>query len=97
MQTQGALRQFVTLVESFLRGDIDVGKFERAYLDGFSAQRDPLPEAQFLILDRLFAEVDAYTPDPDLRDRWHIDEDELRRQCRIALERLAQLPGNSPE
>lgn len=48
-------------------------------------------EEEFDILDGLFGHVDAFCCDPDLRGENDIDEDQLKTEARMALERLCRL------
>jgi hypothetical protein len=51
------------------------------------------PEAEFLVLDRLFGDVDAFCSDPTIRGPDDLDEDELRNKCREAFIALQTLPS----
>ncbi len=85
------LRQYIELIESFIQNKIEAIDFERRYLDLFKADTTEWSEAEFAILDELFAAVDAFCADPTLRDAEDLDEEQLRRKCRAALEKLRAL------
>jgi hypothetical protein len=83
------------LIEEFLSGMMDSSRFEKRYLEAF--KRDPtfFPEEIFETLDALFAEVDAFCPDPEIRGPNGLDEIQLRAKCLQALQRLRQLGYSS--
>jgi hypothetical protein len=85
------LRPYVELLESFLQDRVDANAFERAYLDLFTEDETDWPENEFLVLDELFADVDAFCDDPDLRDPGDLDETQLRERVRVALDKLTVL------
>lgn len=65
-----------------------VKKCESRDLAMFKSNSKPLSEPEYLALDRLFSDVDAFCFDPELRDEDSIDEPELRVQCKKALQKL---------
>ena len=88
---------FDALIESFLNKEISVEKFERAYLDKYLEDEDPISEELFYILDRFFVDVDAYTdlpfePGDDPED--HINEDQLRDSAAKTLQKLKELEAS---
>jgi hypothetical protein len=85
------LRPYLRLIEDFLSGAIPAAAFERGYLDTSKVDLHRRPQAVFLVLDRLFADVDAYCADPALRGADDLDEDGLRRAAVDALARLRAL------
>jgi hypothetical protein len=56
-------------------------------------EEDPTirPEPEYQILDGLFADVDAFCADPDLRSIEDLDEEQLRACARTARGRLRAL------
>lgn len=76
------------LIEGFVAGAIDPGGFHDAFLTLWRQGRDQgLPAA----IEDLFYVVEAFTPDPDLRDAsalWEADEAELLAAARKALAAL---------
>ena len=80
--------RYKTLIEKFLSGSIDANTFEYSYLDMFKKERVILPEPVFEILDRLFADVDAFCSDPALRTDSDLNEQQLREMCLNALHKL---------
>jgi hypothetical protein len=85
------LAPFVALIRDFLAGRIDADRFERCYLDLSGQDLHHRPRAVFLVLDTLFADVDAYCPDPALRQPDDLDADGLREAAARAMARLEAL------
>ena len=83
-----ALQIYVKLIKRFLDREISVAEFERTYLDTFKQDTTRRSNDEFMILDELFAAVDAFCADPKLCDERDIDEDQLRHQCQLALQAL---------
>ncbi len=87
-----AARPYTEMIRAFLDGRMSPREFSAAYFARFQDETDPFTEPEFQTLDRLFADLDAYCDDPDLRDEGDIDEDELRECSRRALDKLSALP-----
>jgi len=83
------IESYMELIRSFLAYDLTACEFEQQYLELFKTDNERRVESVYNILDKLFADVDAFCADPELRDEDDIDEDELRRKCKDALEKLA--------
>jgi len=81
---------YVDLIRLFLARVLSASEFEQQYLALFKGDSEPKAEPLFLILDRLFADVDAFCEQPWLRDEDDIGEEELRARCEAALDRLSQ-------
>ena len=81
---------YLEMISDFVSGRISASEFEIAYLERFKNESSILPEQAFLILDGLFADVDAYCADPELRDADELDEEQLRDRCKLALEKLEE-------
>lgn len=79
---------YVALMEGLTTRSLPVHRFERAYLDAFSADQTHWPEEIYRILNDVFLDVDAYNPDPSTRDDLDIDEVELRQRVGRALDLL---------
>ena len=45
----------------------------------------------FELLNRLHTDADAYTPDPSLRDRYDLDENQLRDRATKTLRELEEV------
>lgn len=86
-----ALAPFVALIRDFLAGTIDADTFERGYLRASREDLHHRPRAVYLVLDTLFADVDAYCPDPALRGPDDLDAAGLRHAASRAAARLAAL------
>ena len=87
------LREYITLLRDFVAGKIDSAAFETSYLKKFKTEETELPEFAFLTLDQLFADVDAYCGDINLRPSTldGIGDEELRTSAKRALSQLAQI------
>jgi len=83
-----AIARYTRMIKSFLTGSTDARTFEHDYLQAFKNESVTLPTDVFETLDRLFADVDAYCPDPALRGTDDLDEQQLRGKCREALTKL---------
>ena len=84
---------YEALIEAFLTKRISAGEFEGRFLKAFKAEPGGMDTKVFAVLDKLFSDVDAYSPDcPDGKETaLEISEAELRRQAAKALDRLRQL------
>lgn len=82
---------YIHLISSFVEGKISANEFESQYLKLYKNDPTPWSEELFSVLDGLFADVDAFCPDPDLRDEGDLDEDQLRQRSAAALEKLRSL------
>lgn len=84
-------------MRDFTDGRVSAPQFEEKYLAVFKAEAEiPQPDT-FDVLDGLFADVDEYVADPDLRARaGGLDDEQLRGCAERALARLAQLYEINP-
>jgi hypothetical protein len=80
--------KYISLITSFIDGDIPVCDFEKQYLDMFKNETDTLSEIEYEALDFLFSSVDVFCADDDLRDDDDIDEKQLLDDARITLSKL---------
>lgn len=83
------VRPYVDLIDQFLSGGCSAIEFETEYLRVFTDDDAERPDKVFRVLDRLFAEVDAFVADPELRDEGDLDEEGLRAAASDARTRLA--------
>ena len=86
------VQPYLKLMDDFLTDRLPVASFEREYLDTFSSDDTRWPEPIYRVLNEVFLDVDAYCPDPALRNELDIDEAELRARVErsfAALRRLA--------
>jgi uncharacterized protein (DUF1684 family) len=82
------------LIAQFIARHIDVDAFHDRF---FELRRASLHAAQEIPepVERLFYAVEAYCPDPALRDpasRYEADEAEVRNEAQLAWARLAAAP-----
>jgi hypothetical protein len=81
--------RYAELISRFVDGQISAPEFETAYLTLFKNDKDQVPGREFNILDGLFADVDDYTADPELRERaGGMDDEQLRSSAREAYRKL---------
>jgi hypothetical protein len=88
------VNRYIHLLKEFVAGTIDASSFERQYIQAFKIETSFFSDDVFAILDGLFAEVDAFCADPELRANTSdaISEEELLERCKEALKRLESLP-----
>ena len=84
---------YAALVRTFVRGEVPTSAFEREYLAAFKTEPADLPQPLFDVLEQLFTDVDAYSPDcaPGQETAFVISEERLRQQAAAALASLEQL------
>lgn len=91
-ETSAAERMIVKykgLLSRFVDRKMSAQEFQTSYFQLFKSDDDQVSGREFKILDKLFAEVDDYTADPELRGRaGGIDDEELRACAREAYEAL---------
>ena len=83
--------EYVRMMQGFVQGATSTTGFVTAYLDKFKNETRELAEAEFEILDELFGDVDAYTPDVSLiaeNPSFYIDEGQLKQRVAMAIEKL---------
>jgi hypothetical protein len=85
-----AFEQYTSLLQGFLDESIDAREFESRFLKKFKNEKTVLPPDIYELLDELFADVDAFCPDPELCDDDDLNEQQLRAK---AAEALAKLTG----
>lgn len=97
------LKDYFALMESFISGQIQAVEFETSYLAMFKADQRMFPELIFLVLDRLFADVDIFVADPTLRAKLRVepilqdtlDEAQLLQRAQEAHAKLTKLVSDS--
>lgn len=83
------LAPYAILMRAFLENRLTGPEFELLYLDLFKSDGQIRPKEIFDVLDGLFADVDDYCPDEDLRKQvGGLDDAQLRERVRSAEERL---------
>src|SRR5688572_27426580 len=83
-----ALEKYLKLIFNFVQGNITADEFEASYLSFFKYETHKFGDEDFEVLDRLFGDVDAYCPDPQLRDQDDLDEKALLESAKRALAEL---------
>jgi len=74
------LRQYIALIDAFVKEKIKPETFEKQYLELFKNDSGR-PDQEFAILDKIFADVDAFCNEPELCDEDDIDAYELKQRC----------------
>jgi len=89
------LHNYLQLIESFLSAKISTCDFEKQYLTLFKSDQESVnySEEVFNVLDELFANVDEYCGDVELRKKLShsIDEKQLLERARYAYLSLLKL------
>lgn len=88
MTKAGDYRQ---LIQSFLDRRITAAEFEEGFLSSFKSEPNGMSHSLFLLLDKLFSDVDAFCADEELREDDDLDEDQLREACAEALAALSKM------
>lgn len=84
-----ALQPYAVLLRLFVDGAVGASEFEVVFLRLFKDDPTDWPPDVFEVLDSLFAEVDAYCGDEQLRSKTGgLDEDALRHRASHAFDRL---------
>jgi hypothetical protein len=88
-QVATAIKPYLELLQQFVAGDVSADEFEERYLPTYLGDESDHPYDVFLIIDRFFAEVDAYVGEERLRDpaSGDLGPEELRERARELLSR----------
>jgi hypothetical protein len=88
-QVATAIEPYRELLEQFVAGDISADEFEERYLPAYLGDESDRAYDVFLVIDRFFAEVEAYVGEERLRDpaSGDLGPDELRECARELLRR----------
>jgi hypothetical protein len=86
------LSRYLGLLRDFAERKLTGPEFEEKYLALFKNDPIRLTGREFLILDKVFSDVDEYVSDPELRqDVGGLDDEQLRSSAQHALNRLLEL------
>ena len=85
--------KYIKLLDEFVGNKITADDFERRFIQVFKGDNNLQPGTEFKILDKLFADVDAYCSDPDLIEdpRFDIDGVQLQVSAKETLNKLVKL------
>jgi hypothetical protein len=86
-----SLSSYIELITAFTARSLSAADFESRYLDMFKSDGEQHPAPVFAVLDELFAGVDAFCVDPELRGDDDLDEEQLRERSEVALRKLRNL------
>ena len=89
--------KYIKLLEEFAGSKISADEFEQQFLQLFKSDNNLRLGREFQILDKLFADVDAYCSNPDLIEdpRFDIGEVQLQVSAMEALNMLVKLTSVS--
>jgi len=62
------LSQYRELIARFVKENISADDFEEEYIRTFTNDKSQVPGSEFIVLEKLFFDVDDYVSDPLLRD-----------------------------
>jgi hypothetical protein len=82
------LLPYLDLIDDFLASRTAATEFESRYLRLFKTDSVRRPDRVFQVLDELFADIDSFVSDPELRDEGDLDEAALRDRAEHAGQRL---------
>jgi len=84
------LDKYISLIESFLKNEINIGEFEQIYLRTFKDETEELDNKSFIVLNDLFESVDCYWHEckPGEETAFEISEEQLRLDAQKALDKL---------
>ena len=92
------LDDYRSLVGRYVEGALSAAALQSAYLDRFKAEKRPMSEDEYQLLDTFFADLDSYTEDRELLASdpdFYLDEPALRERAERFLERAGELQGES--
>lgn len=88
-QIKRMLDGYEPIIRQFVDGEVSAENFESAFLTHFKNDRHQVIGEEFDVLDKLFADVDQYVSEPELRETvGGIDADALRARARSVYIRL---------
>lgn len=85
------IRHYKLMISNFVTHKMDASEFESTYLDTYKNDETRRSESEYALLNGLFLDIDAYCPDPSLRDSDDIDEETLRIRAGNTLAYLDKL------
>ncbi len=85
------LRAYESLIDRFLLNEIDVLEFEKKYIAMFKGDETLWEYGEFLILNGVFTDLDAFCEDDSIRDEDDLNEGQLRSRMERALNNLRTL------
>jgi hypothetical protein len=90
----GSVVPYAVLLRQFIDGRITADEFEVIFFRLYKLDPTDWPAALFEVLDRLFADVDDYCGDSELRANvGGLDAEELRLRAQKAFHKLEELAG----
>jgi hypothetical protein len=89
--SEHSINEYLSLIKAFISGAIKVLEFETKYLELFKSDECIREEAVFLVLDKLFSDVDIFCADPSIRKPNDLDEEGLIQAATYAYDQLKEL------
>lgn len=84
------------LIQEFVSGSLTANQFETEYLDLFKSDETIWEEKIFLVLDKLFSDVDSFCAESSIRISGDLNEADLRDMARDAYEKISKMIYLSP-
>lgn len=90
MKPKITVHDYITLISGFIDKRIAIEQIEEEYNQLFYGDQDSYLEAIFLILDKLFADIECYDPEclPGQESAFVVSAEELYRLAQVALNEL---------
>lgn len=86
-----SIEEYLSLIWAFVSGSLTASEFEGMYLELFKSDECIRDEAIFLVLDRLFSDVDVFCADSSIRGPDDLDDNGLRLAARCAYDQIKKL------
>jgi hypothetical protein len=85
--------EYITLIQAFVNDEITAQQFDNLYTTLFLKDNQRFNQPLFLILDKLFSDVDCYSPDitEATEDHFHVTAQTLKYEAEKALSALKTL------
>ncbi len=83
--------EYIDLLNAFVSGRLKVIDFEKQYLETFKQDETSWSDTEYEILQTLFCDVDAFCPDPNIRDERDLSEEQLFNSASAVLDKLKSL------
>lgn len=85
------IERYMFLMQEFVGGSLTANQFETEYLDLFKSDETIWEEKVFLVLDKLFSDVDSFCAESSIRRSGDLNEADLRDAARDAYEKISKM------
>lgn len=89
-----SIEDYRKLISQFLNHDLEAPDFEAVFFQKFKNETRQLSDDLFRSLDKLFADLDMFCADDELRDGDELNEEQLRQCCERTLLELDMNNGS---